>query len=853
MTMSPAARVAARVIAIALPAAGAGFGLVAPHSLLWGATAWLGFLLAALAGWGHLAGRALRVDVTLDLRLAWGTAALLGAAGWLYAFGACDRNALLVLLAVGFGGYVWRHATEPEPAAAGILRGLAGLRRDPQAAILWTVLAALFGITVLGAVARLHGNHFDDDVAYTPLVRRLLQTGDLDEPFSFRRLSSSGGQTILSALGAVRGELGNIFLVDQGVFRIVTFALVIGLLRRQGPADRFVAGAILLMLLVLPDASINTASYWTGTTMFLAMYRTALEVDRARGALLALGALAAAACSLRQNYLPPAVVFPALVLVLRRADRRAWRDVIAAGTVVLVPYMIASWREIHTVMWPLMVGTGNEQVATQPATWSVWQELQMLVRISMDPNPVRVLVPLLPVLLLCRDRRRGAPLLALTGASVVGYVLLVHAFAMSDARNLWRYAFAYMTPLAVIVMIEVAGRGLRPAEPDAGPDDPADAPADARGVHSTFAARVIVLVCVLAQYGYSLKSALTTYKTLATDLDEAHRDQPATSPETAAVYARLQASVPAGAPLVALLDEPAYLDYTRNRVYNLDTPGFASLPPGLPMFAGAEAKADYLRSLGLRHLAFVRGDHSRYFYRRDYWLERFVWDIELWRMVAGYQLDLADDLAELATRHRVIFDEGGMVVLELPPGRPDAVALKRARRVADEPAARWAFMRRLAEREDILDIWTLTSRGDLVFEDGFSRAMRVARNDLGEWEQVTRTTERDRGLMVRWINRSNHLRLRGAGDMQLRIRGHVAFDMIFARPRVSLTVAGHEMVSRLVEPNGTFDVDVTVPAAWLTGWTDAYLHLSTVGEPWRDAAVTRVARVESVDWEPVRR
>ena len=54
---------------------------------------------------------------------------------------------------------------------------------------------------------------------------------------------------------------------------------------------------------------------------------------------------------------------------------------------------------------------------------------------------------------------RLATTAALTVACAVGYVLLVHAFALSDARNLWRYAFGYMTVLAVVVIIEVAGRG----------------------------------------------------------------------------------------------------------------------------------------------------------------------------------------------------------------------------------------------------------------------------------------------------------------------------------------------------------------------------------------------------------
>jgi hypothetical protein len=398
--------------------------------------------------------------------------------------------------------------------------------------------------------------------------------------------------------------------------------------------------------------------------------------------------------------------------------------------------------------------------------------------------------------------------------------------------------------LAVVVIIEVAGRGLRARDPDD----------DETPVRSSLAARVIVLVCVFAQFGYSLRSARTTYKHMALEIAEAHRNRSPERPEIAAIYRRLQDAIPDGAAFVALVDEPFYFDYTRHRVLNLDTPGFASPPPGIPMFAGAAAKADYLRGLGIRHIVFVHGDHSNYFYRRDYWLERIFWDpMELWRNVAGFQLDMIDSFTELAAQHRVVFDEGGMVVIELPPGRPDAAALARARRVPDEAAARHAWVKALCEREGLMDAWSLMSRGDLVFEEGFSRNLRVARDEHGAWQQVPRTLQVDHGVMARFVNRSNHLRVRGDRDMQLRIAGRIEIEAIFTRPRVTLAVAGHEAASRIVDDDGTFEVSAVVPAAWLDGWTDAYLYLSSVGEPWRDGIVTKVALVERVEWEPVAR
>jgi hypothetical protein len=188
-------------------------------------------------------------------------------------------------------------------------------------------------VNVLGAVASQRANPYDDDICYTPFVRRLLDAGDLIEPFSFRRLSAFGGQTVLSALAAVRGSLANIYLVDHGLCQLITIALMVGLLRARG-VDRLIGALLVLVVALMPDASINTASYWSGAALFLALYRTVAEaaVDAPRRLALA-GLVAAAACTLRQNYLPVAIGFLALVLVFRirrpivstlRADRRLW-------------------------------------------------------------------------------------------------------------------------------------------------------------------------------------------------------------------------------------------------------------------------------------------------------------------------------------------------------------------------------------------------------------------------------------------------------------------------------------------------------------------------------------------------
>jgi hypothetical protein len=263
-----AARLAARAADLAVPLALAAFGWSRPDDVLWGGLAWLGAVLIALAGWGALVERAVKASVDLGLRMAWGVVALLAVAGAILAARVLTQPVVLALLAVGYGGYAWRRLTAAEPVAIELLRGARALADDPQRSIAWGLLAALAAINVLLAVARTYGNPFDDDVAYLPLIQRLLDVGDLDEPFSFRRLSALGGQTVLGGLTAARGTLLNLYAIDHGAGQLITWALLIGLVRGQPRREPAIVALVALVVVLLPDASTNTASHWTGAALF---------------------------------------------------------------------------------------------------------------------------------------------------------------------------------------------------------------------------------------------------------------------------------------------------------------------------------------------------------------------------------------------------------------------------------------------------------------------------------------------------------------------------------------------------------------------------------------------------------
>jgi hypothetical protein len=649
----------------------AAFGLSRPDTILLPGIAWLAFLFFALHGWGTIVVAVARLgDVDAGLRIVWGTVAYMVVAGALLAVGWCSRPAILALLALGAAGFCGHELATEHPVWRRVVDAARYARREPGTAAVFTLLAIVAIVHMAAAVARTEMNAYDDDVGYAALVKRLLDIGDIDEPFSFRRLSAFGGQTVLQALSGARGTLLNAHLIDRGLFQGVSLLVLLGL-ARQLRVPSYWTALTLLVALLLPETSINIASHWSGLAIFVGMYRTSLLLDEERraGPIVMLAATAAMMCTLRQNFMPVAVLALLLTLLFRmqvaarasswtaawRVDRKTWLIAAVTGLVCVLPYVIASWTSNRTFLYPFMAGTFNPNLSLRPEVFSITQELRFFSWVFLEAEPIRVLPLLLPIALVTRDRRAGRPLPAFLIANVVGLVILVHGFTLSDPGNLWRYAFGFTVGLVLIYALEIGAQGLR--------DDPTTR------VYTPLFARVILILVVLAQVSVVRNSIPRDYREMASDVSEARtrdRKPGAMTRRMEARYVDLQAALPAGASLASMVDEPYYLDYSRQHILNLDVPGYASWAPGFPTFRGPEPIREYFLAHGVRYLAFVRGEYSRYLYRREFWARRiFVETTELWRIMGSYIVDTLDSFDELTRSSVVLFERDGTVLLDL--------------------------------------------------------------------------------------------------------------------------------------------------------------------------------------------
>lgn len=174
-------------------------------------------------------------------------------------------------------------------------------------------------------------------------------------------------------------------------------------------------------------------------------------------------------------------------------------------------------------------------------------------------------------------------------------------------------------------------------------------------------------------------------------------------------------------------------------------------------------------------------------------------------------------------------------------------------KVLAELKARSTYVHALAIREGFEDAWALNSRDDLSYESGLSNVQFIdPRVSEQHWYDFTPPPGGTRGIPVRWMNRSVHLRVRGDTAMTLSLGGKVNVNAVFTKPRLEVSLDGALLASRVVDADGTFAVEIPVPAADLADWADVYLSWTALQDPEKEAGEPKVARLEHVRWEPTR-
>jgi hypothetical protein len=632
---------------------------------------WGILVLLAFVGWGGALDVLLFRDRRADfgLRSVWGASMMLFLGGVLASTSSFSRFASLALVDIGLVAFCVQRYRERRACRDRVVFAWRVVRRN---ALLSTIVGVvLFAAVVhyLGGVADVTSNPNDDDTAYFPMVRRLIDTGTLIEPFSFRRLSALGGHTFFLALIIPHASYHQLNTFDRGICVVMIVALIVGY--RSGRRRLPLAATALVVgfFLSLPNISINSAPHFAGFAFFLGMFRTMVflrESDRLRAKAVVLALVAIATCTLRQNYLSVPVTTLAISygyrLLANRGSGAPLRErlreplvVASLSAFVLLPWLVLAYRSNQTFLFPLQNGTYRKALELQSATATWLRELRLLISVALENEPIKVLGLLALAGALVRDHHPYKPLRSFWISCALGLVILTHSFSTADAGNLARYLFGYFAALAAAVLLTVGTQ-----------------PFFGRDAARNRAVLALALGALLLQFPSLREKASQSYQTFVRNIDIQRRRPPQsldTLPHEVFMYGHIQSFVPAGARMAVMVDEPYHLDFVRNTIFNIDMPGFSSLKPDMPYFEGPEKVAEYFLAHDIRYVVYVRPEFSHSLYQREFWFVRMFNEEEIWRMCAPYFVDFIDSLTSLRESRKNVYEEAGIVVLDLATRR----------------------------------------------------------------------------------------------------------------------------------------------------------------------------------------
>ena len=530
------------------------------------------------------------------------------------------------------------------------------------------VLYVMAGLQYVWSVTDARFNVYDDNGAYRWFARQFLESGTLYEPFSFRRISAYGGQSLGHALVLALSDRERLHIFDGGI----CFLLVLGLITGFRSVPRaglrpviFSVGLLAMTVLFTPH---NTASELSGVVFFLALFRvldhSRFEEASARSNAILSGLFTAAACTLRQNYLSAAVAYLALhclcLVVFKGAKTRArWLafGAMSGGAALLfvAPWMILSYVAARTPLYPIVKGTVRADYGfVGTVTWAEY------VRWTLENLayfvPIGSISLFFLAALLLPAARRNRALHAFLFSSAAAFLLMMYFFRNIDAADsIARYYFGFVVAFAFAAALRVLGEVASPRR---------------RG--GAFVAGGLVLVGMGMHFVAGRDGIRQEYSERVDALEQflKHHKPPTEHPELEGPYGRLQNSVPRGATLLVMLDHPYLLDGARNPILDYDLPGAMGPKGGPPDFQGPDAFAQYMRSLGIRYIAYTLGRSSPE-YQLELWQARA--DAALtpngrsgfYKNTARFELDFFHVLTSLAASRAMLFHEGDMVVLDL--------------------------------------------------------------------------------------------------------------------------------------------------------------------------------------------
>ena len=652
-------------------------------SILWGLVVALSFVSL-----GRIIARIVRTRIRPDFFLAagWGMAGMTVLGGWLNLVAIAKSPVLIafvlsVILVDLFSAY-YRYASEKSRGSEEMPNVISdsahqasGRNRGDR---VWIVILLLFVAAKYLSGLVVYGNRNDDQPAYTYQTVRMVKTGSIGvNPFSDRQLISLNGQQFLLGLLLSVAPVKHAYLLDPGICWIFIGGFAWSLLKRDLRAPTRLS-CVLTMLVLMADAprSMNLGGSFSGTVLILTLIRTACLGSREdgtfdRGTLLLLGLTAAGACAVKTSFFVFSVLFIGCWFLIRMVHSPRVRDVQnlfvigAAGTAFVVPWMWQQYLSSGTCFYPFL-GLGTHLSPPELNLFGDPPAAKLRAAIGFLFGS-QITFSMIALFLLARNPIQGDLTRWHIWLAALASAIMVSSLMMYQLGVGWGQCTRYIHPILYATLIPVGLWGCF-------------------GANNSTRGLIICLAFFLGSGWQNVfKDVARVAMLIAGKEQEVSYD---VTEQDKKQVEDAQASIPKGGRILASFRNVALLDFSRNKIWNMDQPGMAGPPPGFPLpaeLSSLKAYIDeriddppapyqsddlyrYLQGVGVDYLIYDSGPDwfmNEAHLKRD---DNLRWN----RVVVTISYLIYLQIAELKGKCPILYDDGRLVVLDLrAKSRPD--------------------------------------------------------------------------------------------------------------------------------------------------------------------------------------
>ena len=651
------------------------------HSFLVGFAAGIGIIFS-LAGWGALVVSVLRIrrSTGFGFNAAVGLAFSTSIGGFLNLAHAVSPGIVRAYLLIGVLIAAFAGAREARRLRHDVGSAWAYFRPRKLLALVALLFASVTFIKYAAVVSPGRFHLQDDYHAYFVFPVQMLQTGTLgQDPFSERRIVSSlGGNYFVDTFPlSVTGQVRYFRLVDEGVSFVIFLALFAELMIRRKIPGHWALTALLGTSL-LPGAVSNITCVYGGVVLLLLLFELLDSAGTNPGlnqaALLAI--ILAGLMSLKTTFAPTAGIFflGFFLFQLYRVPgkgKTVGRAIFCALLILLLllPWMIDSHRSSGTFFYPLLgKGFHGSQYGTYLLPTAHMGIRNILGFLDGLVNPVGAMLAIEACLIIMAFRnKKGDRLIELIIVITLVIDVVFIGIGIGGVQT-YRYTFALLISVALFLLVKQLAIGVNP-------------PGSGSSLRSSDSVIAVLLLGIL--FGGALDAFMIYEKNYGVEeLKSSLSGQDIVSAAEVSAYRDMQLTIPPGQKVMVRLDKNFLLDFRRNIIYVNDLPGGASLPPGIPIFKGPEALADYLVQHGIRYLAYSYGDEATF--SRALFIDRLKPRVNVWlRRGAETAFDFQDNIVLLGKSRKKLYDNGSMFVLDLATPVQSTAALSAPETVDD--------------------------------------------------------------------------------------------------------------------------------------------------------------------------